>query len=105
MAARWPAGPEPITMRSNFCMQVSPLPNGCGSENTAARQDIGAATCRSTVRERWLALLPAIEALFDFLPIHYIPPRGHIVRAAVLILQVICVFPYVQSHHRVFALH
>src|ERR1035441_285293 len=50
-------------------------------------------------------LLTRVEAVFDGFPVHYVPPRGNVVRAAVLILQVVGVLPHVQAHHGVLALH
>src|SRR5438034_7798747 len=73
MAARWPAGPEPITMRSNVCM---PRLHASG-----------------------------VEPFFHFLPVDHIPPRGHVIRAAVLVFQVIGMLPNVAAHYRELALH
>src|SRR5262249_7050324 len=76
IAARWPAGPEPMTMMSYFCM-------GWGW------------TFRST-RER---VLFGVEAAFHFLPVHDVPPGSEIIRPAILILQVVGVLPHVIAKH------
>src|SRR3954463_9075126 len=50
-------------------------------------------------------LLAAIEAVLDFLPLHYVPPRRQIIRPAILILQVVRVLPDVHAEHRELAFH
>src|ERR1051326_1149296 len=65
IAARWPAGPEPITIRSNFCMQV-----GRGRRTAVAKPPAG------------LKLFAAVEPRLDFLPVNDVPPSGQIVRPA-----------------------
>src|SRR5437870_1195141 len=51
------------------------------------------------------SLLPQVEPLLDFLPVHDVPPGGQIIRAAVLILQVIRVLPDIDTHDWGFAFH
>src|SRR5260370_2767583 len=52
------------------------------------------------------ALLPAgIEALFRFLPVHYVPPGRDVFRPAVLIFQIIGVLPNIQTDHWKLAFH
>src|SRR3954468_4174948 len=43
-------------------------------------------------------LLEIIEALGDLFPVHHIPPRFQVIRPAILISQIISVFPYVVAH-------
>src|ERR1035437_8596376 len=57
----------------------------------------------SSSRSRWL--FARVEPVFDFLPVDYVPPGGNVIRAAVLILQVVGVLPHVQAHHVALALH
>src|SRR5690348_873692 len=76
MAARCPAGPEPITMKSYLARTLFS-------------------------RE----LLRAVEPVLDFLPVDGVPPRGQIIGPAVLILQVVGVLPYVDPQHRKLAFH
>src|SRR6185437_8175842 len=45
-------------------------------------------------------LLCPFEALVDFVPVHGVPPRGKVVGAAVLVLQVIRVLPHVIAEDR-----
>ena len=51
------------------------------------------------------ALWCSFQALFDLGPIGHIPPSGNVVGAAVLILQVIGVFPDIQSENGIFTFH
>src|SRR5579871_3854189 len=46
-----------------------------------------------------------IEPVFDFFPVHYIPPGRHVIRPAILVLQVVCVLPDIQAHHRRLPFH
>src|ERR1039458_5043220 len=46
-----------------------------------------------------------VKAVLDFLPVHHVPPGRQIVRAAVLILQIVGVLPYVAAEHDVLAFH
>src|SRR5579871_4850377 len=50
-------------------------------------------------------LLGRVQALLNLRPIHDVPPGRDVLRPAVLILQVICMLPYVQAHDGVEALH
>ena len=50
-------------------------------------------------------LLTGSEALSGFLPVHNIPPCADVVRAAILILQIIGVLPDIQPDHRVLRFH
>src|SRR5712675_133274 len=49
--------------------------------------------------------LSRVKPLLDLRPVYNVPPSGEVLGSAVLILQVICVFPNVHAHHREFALH
>src|SRR5690242_534978 len=84
MAARCPAGPDPMTIMSYVCMPW-------GRPLRPARSPC--------------VLLAGVEAVFHFFPVHYIPPRRQVVRAAVLIFQIVGVLPNVAAHYRVFAFH
>jgi hypothetical protein len=46
-------------------------------------------------------LLPAGEALADFLPVHHVPPGSDVFGTAVLIFQIVGVLPHVEPEHRV----
>src|SRR4051812_21489018 len=46
-------------------------------------------------------LLGFLEALVYFRPVHHIPPRGQVVRALVLILQVVGMLPHVVAKNRI----
>src|ERR1041385_5839986 len=50
-------------------------------------------------------LLTAVEPLLRFLPVHDVPPRTEIIRAAILILQIIGVLPHVDADHRELPFH
>ena len=60
-------------------------------------------SCRPTVPASREYLLT--EALFDFLPVHHVPPGGHVFRPAILILQVVGVLPDIEAHHGILAFH
>src|SRR5579885_1103664 len=42
--------------------------------------------------------LEHFEAAVDFVPVHDIPPRGQIIGAAIVVLQIVSVFPNVIAH-------
>src|ERR1700686_702579 len=42
--------------------------------------------------------------MVDFFPVHHVPPRGEILRPAIVVLQVIGVLPYVVAEDRIKAL-
>src|ERR1039458_7900615 len=46
-----------------------------------------------------------VKPVFDCLPVHYVPPGRQVIRTAVLILQVVGVFPNVAAEHDVLAFH
>src|ERR1017187_635825 len=46
-----------------------------------------------------------VEAVFDCLPVDYVPPGRQVVRTAVLILQIVGVLPHVAAEHGVLAFH
>src|SRR5205807_3028860 len=49
---------------------------------------------------------PAVlKPLFHGLPVYSVPPSSEIVRAGVLILQVIRMLPHIAAHHDVLAFH
>src|SRR5207302_1715275 len=56
------------------------------------------------VSQRWLLYsltrLEGFEALVDFLPVDYVPPRGQVFGAAVVVLQVVGVLPDVVAENR-----
>src|SRR5439155_15424325 len=57
-------------------------------------------TCDSALALQSLGVSPG-----NFVPVDDIPPRGEIVRAAVLVLEVVGVFPYVVAHNRILTVH
>src|SRR5580698_7071613 len=85
IAARWPAGPEPMTIRSYVRIRGT----GAGKEPAPSL----------------LSLLHGVEARFYFRPVYDVPPGRHVVRTAILVFEVIGVFPHVQAHHRILTLH
>src|SRR5271157_740714 len=83
MAARWPAGPEPMTIKSYFCMCTGARPSGSPGNPRP--------------------LLRRVEPLFDLVPVYNVPPCRDIVRPAVLVFQVVGVLPDIQSEDHRFA--
>src|SRR5205807_1447441 len=52
-----------------------------------------------------ISLLAGDKPLLHFVPVHYVPPRVDVIRAAVLVLEVVRVLPHVEAHYRGLALH
>ena len=50
-------------------------------------------------------LIQLFESFVNLVPIHYVPPRGQILRTAVLILQVVRVLPDIVSHNGMMTIH
>src|SRR5450432_4764967 len=100
MAARCPAGPEPMTMMSKFCISRFTGETACATKTSQSVCSGGAGgfACRAD-------LLAAVKPVFNLLPVHNAPPCGHIIRPAVLIFQVVRVLPHVKPHHRILAFH
>src|SRR5690349_1886658 len=46
-----------------------------------------------------------VEALLRFVPAEDVPPGGHVIRPAVLVFQIIGVFPYIKAEDRLLAFH
>ena len=66
----------------------------------AARAGGFSIECTSLLKER----LRVCEPLVHFIPVHHAPPGLQVVRAAVLVFQVIGVLPYVISQNRKIAI-
>src|SRR5258705_7047001 len=54
---------------------------------------------------RLLSLLTGVKPLLGFLPVHHVPPGVEVIRAAVLILEVIGVLPHIHADHRKLSFH
>src|SRR5919204_5626305 len=62
---------------------------------------LGTTTLLSTGQGRLkLARLQRFIAVIDLLPVHHVPPRRQILRAAIVVLQVVRVLPYVVAENR-----
>src|SRR5487761_136871 len=53
----------------------------------------------------WFSLFSRRKAPFSLSPVHHAPPGADVFSTAVLIFQIVGVFPNVQPDHRKFALH
>src|SRR5581483_5473902 len=49
--------------------------------------------------------LPALEPFVHFAPVDHIPPRVNVIGPAILVLQVVRVFPHVDAEHDLLVLH
>src|SRR6266699_6497463 len=65
---------------------------------TVAREPRNWADCQA-------ALLPSVEALFGFVPVHYAPPRRDILGPAILIFQIVRVLPDIETDYGELSFH
>ena len=76
---------------------------GAGEEAVCNRPALEG-TREGAVRHRALISVD-LEARVHGVPVDHVPPRGDVVGAAVLVLQVVGVLPHVDAEHGVLALH
>src|SRR4028118_24846 len=58
-----------------------------------------------TTLRLWLGVPGGVVSSCDLLPVDDVPEGVYVLRAAVLVLEVVGVLPHVQAHHRRLALH
>src|SRR5262249_3226138 len=58
-----------------------------------------------TFKKLGAVLLRPVEPLLRFVPIHDVPPRPDVFRPTVLILQIVSMFPNIETYDRELAFH
>jgi len=38
-----------------------------------------------------------LELLLNFLPVHHVPPMGNVLGSLVVVLEIICMFPHIET--------
>src|SRR5262245_11415673 len=99
--------PTPRCARKRKRTAERDMAGGAGRAGRAGWDADARPLCLSFLPLRPILPVPpeSAQALVHFRPVDHVPPRGEVVRPAVLILQVVRVLPHVDAENRLLAVH